>query len=104
MLETMTKTLFAFLFCLSFSVVATAENGYRLWLRYDKLKDEAALKAYRQQINYCLVEGSSPTLNAAKEELQIGLVGLLDKPQLPWQKLISGHGIVAGGAGPFADN
>lgn len=53
-----------------------AEDGYRLWLRYDRLGDpqrEPALLAWR----HVVFEDTSPTLRAAKRELSLGLGGLL---------------------------
>lgn len=55
-----------------------AEDGYRLWLRYDKVNDKPLLAAYRTQLSGLRVEGKSPTLQAAKEELINGLSGLLE--------------------------
>lgn len=78
---------------------AAAENGYRLWLRYDKLKDEEAMKDYRHHINYFRVEGNTPTLDAARKELSLGLAGLLDKPLIASQKAGKGQGVVAGVVG-----
>lgn len=54
-----------------------AEDGYRLWLRYDKISNSQLLKEYRQSIKGFLIEGKSATLDAAKEELHLGLNGLL---------------------------
>jgi len=56
-----------------------AEDGYRLWLRYDLISDPHVLKSYNQLINGVMFPGSSPTIKAAKEELQLGLKGLLGK-------------------------
>lgn len=56
-----------------------AEDGYRLWLRYDRIADAAKLNAYRQAITGWLIEGSSPTLSIAEKELHMGLSGLLNK-------------------------
>jgi alpha-glucuronidase len=56
-----------------------AEDGYRLWLRYDKIDDPALLQQYRNQISSIVFTGNSSTLTAAKKELRIGLTGLLDK-------------------------
>lgn len=55
-----------------------AEDGYRLWLRYDKINDKPLLAAYKTQLSGLLVEGKSPTLQAAREELINGLSGLLE--------------------------
>ena len=61
----------------SFSEKLMAEDGYRLWLRYEQVQDAARLQAYRQAVNEIIVQGSSPTLSAAQKELQTGLSGLL---------------------------
>ncbi|TMI86856.1 MAG: hypothetical protein E6H06_20395, partial [Bacteroidetes bacterium] len=56
-----------------------AEDGYRLWLRYDRIDDPVLLQQYRSQINSINFQGSSPTLTVAKKELLDGLQGLLGK-------------------------
>lgn len=56
-----------------------AEDGYRLWLRYDPIADAALLKTYRSQIKSFIIDGSSPTLSIAGQELQTGLNGLLNQ-------------------------
>lgn len=55
-----------------------AEDGYRLWMRYDKISDRKLLNEYRKQINVITVAGNSPTLNIIKKELQKALSGLLN--------------------------
>ncbi|GIV37724.1 MAG: hypothetical protein KatS3mg032_2103 [Cyclobacteriaceae bacterium] len=57
-----------------------AEDGYHLWLRYNRISDEALLNAYRRQIQVICAGRPSPTLDAAGKELQIALSGLLQKP------------------------
>lgn len=54
-----------------------AEDGYRLWQRYDLVQDAAKLSAYRQAIGELVVTGDSPTIAAVRKELQSGLSGLL---------------------------
>jgi len=61
---------------------AHAENGYRLWLRYDKISNKALYARYRQSITQLLFPANSPTLRAAHDELTEGLNGLLQL-QLP---------------------
>jgi len=56
-----------------------AEDGYRLWLRYDKINDAALLYKYRAAIRSVNISGCSPTLLVVKDELHDGLPGLLDK-------------------------
>jgi alpha-glucuronidase len=73
------------LFLLLFSTASLrAEDGYRLWLRYDPIADQAKAKAYRAAVTQLVLEGQSPTLQATREELVNGLKGLLniDIPQL----------------------
>jgi alpha-glucuronidase len=53
---------------------AAAEDGYRLWMRYDPLPNAAA---YRTKIKSVAVEGSSATSAAIRQEFQTGLSGLL---------------------------
>ena len=54
-------------------VTAKAEDGYRLWLRYDKIEDPARLQQYRQIVSGIYFKGTS----VAKTELVQGLEGLL---------------------------
>ncbi len=58
---------------------AHAEDGYELWLRYHRISDADRLQAYRSAISSILVDGRSPTLEVARNELQRGLEGLLDE-------------------------
>jgi alpha-glucuronidase len=66
-------------FCLIICLPSFAEDGYRLWLRYDLIQNVSVLTTYRQNITGWLIENSSPTLVVAEEELQRGLTGLLGK-------------------------
>jgi alpha-glucuronidase len=56
---------------------AAAEDGYRLWLRYEPVADKKQLRDYRALITQVVVEGDSPTLRAAQREMSEGLRGLL---------------------------
>jgi len=56
------------------------EDGYDVWLRY-RLISNASLRAdYRAAITRLVVDGSSPTLGVARDELSTGLRGLLGRP------------------------
>lgn len=55
------------------------EDGYRLWLRYDKIDNPSLLQHYRNIISGIQFPTSSPTLIVAKKELVDGLEGLLGK-------------------------
>lgn len=69
-------------FVVCFLIGATqlsAEDGYRLWLRYDKIDNRETLNEYRALITTVQFPGGSPVLDAAKKELKQGLEGLLEK-------------------------
>jgi alpha-glucuronidase len=54
-----------------------ADDGYRLWLKYDVIENQKVLQEYRQQIKAIRIEGNSPTFLIARNELLAGLKGLL---------------------------
>ncbi len=60
------------------SLSVNADNGYRLWLSYDKIPDQMLASEYRSFINEIVIGDNSPTLRAAKRELEAALSGLLD--------------------------
>lgn len=66
-----------FLLLFTFFQPLQAEDGYRLWLRYDQLQDKKVLSVYQNSISTLVCEGNSPILSSAKEELQNGISGLL---------------------------
>ncbi|HEX9423304.1 MAG TPA: alpha-glucuronidase family glycosyl hydrolase [Pyrinomonadaceae bacterium] len=59
--------------------IANAEDGYRLWLRYDQLPRQALIR-YRPNIAQIVVAGNSPTLDAIRSELVSGCSGLVGGP------------------------
>jgi len=73
------KKYFLLLYCCLTVYILHAEDGYRLWLRYDKVDNSKLLQQYRNAISYIQFAHASPTLAAAKEEMIDGLQGLLDK-------------------------
>lgn len=74
------KSSFFGLILLSIGFSGVAEDGYELWLRYPILENAQVLADYRGRLSGFQLEGSSPTLEAVKKELSLGLGGLLDKP------------------------
>jgi alpha-glucuronidase len=58
-------------------VIGKAEDGYRLWLRYDPLPKQT-IESYRPRIASVVVPGNSATLQAIRSELVSGCSGLLD--------------------------
>ena len=59
-------------------VTARAEDGYRLWLRYDQLPRHM-IDDYRSRITSVAVPGDSPTIHAIRAELVNGCTGLLGR-------------------------
>ena len=58
-----------------------ADDGYRLWLKYDQVPEAGLRKAWQAHAkNILLPEPTTPTLQAAANELQLGLQGLLGRP------------------------
>ena len=54
-----------------------ADDGYRLWLKYEKVNNAALLNTYKQTFQSYRVGTKSPITNAATAELTRGLKGLL---------------------------
>ena len=69
---------------LQLPALAWAEDGYRLWLRYDRITDEPLRSAYSAGLTRIVLATpagtESPTLAAARQELTDGLEGLLGSP------------------------
>ncbi|THU36039.1 alpha-glucuronidase [Niastella caeni] len=72
-----------------------AEDGYRLWLRYNTVHDPALLQQYRQQITSILSPGDADGLFRAQQELITGLSGLLGK-QISMQMGVNNGTVMVG--------
>jgi len=68
----------------------SAEDGYRLWLRYNTIDNPAVLQQYRQQITGINCPADATKLIAANQELQTGLSGLLGKKVLMQTAVVNG--------------
>lgn len=66
-----------FLFC-CFHI--NADNGYRLWLRYDRITDAATRNAYQAILKSYGVPGNSPTLDVIRNEFKLAFASLLAQP------------------------
>ena len=71
------QLLFVLPLLVSINVSIKADDGYRLWLKYDLISNQEKLNEYRESIKTWVIEGNTPTIKAAEEELQMGLKGLL---------------------------
>ena len=65
--------------CLFVATNVRADDGYRLWLRYDQLPPQV-VNSYRARIKSITVEGESATFDAIRHELTQGCAGLLGTP------------------------
>ncbi|MDO7845575.1 alpha-glucuronidase family glycosyl hydrolase [Hymenobacter sp. M29] len=57
-----------------------ADDGYRLWLKYDLVADAGQRAQYRSAAQFIASNGSDAVLKTATTELQRGLQGLLGQP------------------------
>jgi alpha-glucuronidase len=85
-----------FLFCLLIHARLQAEDGYRLWLRYDRIADTRVLSSYQKSISGWMIEGQSQVLSAAGKELGMGLNGLLAS-EIQQVKSVGRNGIIIAG-------
>ncbi|QNH61647.1 alpha-glucuronidase family glycosyl hydrolase [Hymenobacter sediminicola] len=75
------RFLLLLLLCAGPRFAALADDGYRLWLKYDQLPEAGLRKAWQAQAkSISLDNNASPTLQTAAHELQLGLQGLLGRP------------------------
>ncbi|MBD5779184.1 alpha-glucuronidase [Pelagicoccus sp. NFK12] len=65
------------IFSLGLAASALAEDGYRLWLRYEPIADASLAKSYRSSIGPIEAVATSDTAKIALAELERGLEGLL---------------------------
>jgi alpha-glucuronidase len=71
------KTILLSIFFFTYSF-AQADDGYRLWLKYDRLKNTSKIAEYKPFMQFISNEmPESPMLLIAKKELKTGIEGLL---------------------------
>ncbi len=88
---------FAAVLILLFVTSSKAEDGYGLWLRYDKIPESAAKKAYLSKIRSVVVSGdNSAKLDAARSELETGINGLLGVRLVTTKKEIADGAVLVG--------
>jgi alpha-glucuronidase len=89
------KKLILLFFLISSASRLLAEDGYRLWLRYDQITNKTVLNKYHGLITGMKIGGASATSSIAREELLHGLIGLIGK-KIPLTSKITDGCIVAG--------
>lgn len=81
--------------------LARADDGYRLWLNYDRIGEAAKRNDYARMAQFIAVSpAAGPVLKTAARELQTGLQGLLGKP-VP---IVTAVGNQTGGIRLIVDN
>jgi alpha-glucuronidase len=85
-----------FALMLGWSVPSFGDDGYRLWQRYEPIKDARLLKSYRKQVAQLVIAGQSPTLAVVREELRLALPQLLDRP-VPESEAVTAKGALVVG-------
>jgi len=78
------------------TIGSNANDGYKLWLGYEKVSDDQLLSAYRSTLHSITSQGQSPTINVATDELQRGLSKLLDREMPVREERSDRAGIVIG--------
>ncbi|WP_259016912.1 alpha-glucuronidase family glycosyl hydrolase [Emticicia fluvialis] len=68
-----------FVLLMVFSLAARADDGSRLWLKYDLLKDPVLRTSYTSSTRFIVAHDESPIIKTAVTELQSGLGGLLGR-------------------------
>lgn len=63
--------------------ILQAEDGYRLWLRYEKVADTRLLHLYKKELKTVAVLGNSATMTIVREELSKAMSGLTGTTLLP---------------------
>ncbi len=84
-----------FIIALALQIPAAAEDGYRLWLRYDLLP-RRMIEAYRPQVTCVVAPGDSATHDAIRAELVNGFMGLLGR-SVPVAKDVDRDGAIVVG-------
>lgn len=80
----------------SLCATTQADDGYRMWLRYDTIANDTLKQQYRNQLQQLVVTGQSATLQAAKAELTRGLDGLLEQKTAHSQRLNNKASLIIG--------
>lgn len=73
-----------------------AENGYDMWLRYNTIANQEKLAEYQNLLAYVVAEGDSPTILAAKKELDAGLSGFLNRDTVFSDDIAEDGGLLIG--------
>lgn len=96
------KFIFIQIILLLFTINLSANDGYKLWLQYDKVKNEKLLLEYQTNILGLVALGNSETMHVALKELLLGLEGMLGK-QILNNEVIDGENLIIFGSKSVLD-
>jgi alpha-glucuronidase len=68
-----------FILLLSITQLAHADDGYRLWLKFDLVANIQQRNSYAQKCQFIYSDNQEVIIKTAQKELQAGLSGLLGK-------------------------
>lgn len=90
------KKISGLLFFIAISFSTSANNGYDLWLKYEKLKDVKLISSYQGTLQSVSISGNSATIQKAKEELAFAIKGLLGS-NIKWKnEAIENNSLIIG--------
>lgn len=90
------KVFFLIVIMQSISLITKGEDGYKLWLRYNKVTDNAKYNEYRKLTKNTIFPGSSSVIRVAREELLNGLNGMIGQNPITTDKITDGETLVIG--------
>lgn len=96
------RFLLVYFLILIFSLTISAQQDYKLWLQYDKMRDDALVSQYRSKINGIVAVGNSKTIQVSSKEMQLGLSGLLGNP-ISMQQDMNNQNVLILGSKSFLD-
>jgi alpha-glucuronidase len=71
----------------------TADTGYRLWLRYDRIANSPTLTGYTGIIKSYGIKGNSPTLDIVRSEFQTAFTSLFSQP-VPYAQIADDASVI----------
>ena len=77
------------------SYTTFANDGYDLWLKYEKLQNAKMIEQYKNKLQSISISGGSPTIQKAKDELTNALRGLIGiTPKWTGEQIMPGSLII----------
>ncbi|MCX6332745.1 MAG: alpha-glucuronidase family glycosyl hydrolase [Bacteroidia bacterium] len=92
----MVRRYFILFISIFFITSLNAEDGYKLWLRYEPVSDIQLLAHYNKSISGLMFEGTSSTIKLASEEMKAGLKTMLGA-EIPQVSYVRKNGIIVAG-------